>query len=457
MRTLLAVCCLLVASLVLGERPVRAQFRLSPPGGDSFRRSRFRTDEPPPTVSELLLNELLQWELKLSDEQIDQLEGAEAAVKQRHEEEANRLSQLLRENMEAVRALAQKIEREQREVMRNVLTPAQRERVRQVEIQLAGPSAFNDPDVQQALQLTEAQKEALEKALTDVRNSYMEESRRNRRAGAPGVAGAAPVRADLDKRLQEFSQQALKTLEAQLTAEQKKRWATLVGGPCAAVEKWQRNPFTRLALLRPPSRRGRGPITTLGPSEITAQLRDELKLSEEQATRIDKLPGVIFEGHKEESKQLRKQAKEQEQAQAALEGRQTAEMAKAMTAVLKPEQRRRLEQLQLQMLGLAAWDDPAVQKALKLTADQQTALKKVRDEARANAEGMMTKAREEASRESRGDFERRRRLQERKAAAAYRAVAERMVALLTPEQQKQWRELTGPPIRLRVEFAPPDR
>jgi hypothetical protein len=136
MRTLLAV---LIASLALGAGPARAQFRLSLPGEDRPFRPRFGVEARPPSVSELLLNELVQWELKLSDEQIDKLEDAEAAVRQRHQEEANRLARQGREYMTARVALSEKGEREQREVLRNILTPAQRERVRQVELQLAGP------------------------------------------------------------------------------------------------------------------------------------------------------------------------------------------------------------------------------------------------------------------------------------------------------------------------------
>jgi hypothetical protein len=445
MRTLLAV---LIASLALGAGPARAQFRLSLPGEDRPFRPRFGAEARPPSISELLLNELLQWELKLSDEQIDKLEDAEAAVKQRHQEEADRLARQGREYMTARVALSEKGEREQREVLRNILTPAQRGRVRQVELQLAGPAAFRDPDVQRALRLTEAQQEALETALKDVRNSYMEESRRARRA-VP-----APPPEDLNKRLKELSQQVLKRQEELLTVEQKKKWAALVGEPCAALEKWKRNPFTRLPLLGSPFRRGRTPVpvTPLGPSEVSEQLKDELKLSEEQATRIGDLPGVISRGHSEEDKQIEKQGEEQEKAKSALETRQAAEMAKAMTTVLKPEQRRRLEQVRLQLLGLAAWDDPAVEKALRLRADQQAALKKARDEAKATAADARRKAMREVSRRSTGDFSKMQRLEARQAASAYRAVQERMVSQLTPEQRKRWHELTGAPVFLRVEF-----
>jgi len=123
-----------------------------------------------------------------------------------------------------------------------------------------------------------------------------------------------------------------------------------------------------------------------------------------------------------------------------------------MTSVLKPEQRSRLEQVRLQVLGLDAWEDPAVLKALKLTADQQAAVRKARFEAMAAASDTRTKAMQEASRRSNGDYSKVQRLQARQATAAYRAVQERMLAQLTPEQRKQWHELTGPPVRLRVEF-----
>jgi hypothetical protein len=454
MRALPAACCLLIASLALGADAARAQFRLSLPSEGRRSRPWSRTEDRPPTLSEMLLNEMLQWELKLTDEQIDKLEDTESTVKQRHQEEADRLTRLRREAVDASLALSRKMEREQREVMRNILTPVQRDRVRQVEIQLAGPAAFFDPDVQRALRLTGEQTEAMQKVLSEANNSYMEESRRALRAAAPAAApfpapGGGAAR---EKRLKELSQRAIQKLEAQLTAEQKKQWARLVGGPCAAVEKWNRGAFGRLALVVSSFRRSQQPIDTLGPDEVAEKLKDELKLSEEQATRIGNLPEVIAGGHNDERKQIRKQEEEQEKAQAALEARQAGEMAKAMTAVLKPEQQHRLEQVRLQLLGLAAWDDPAVRKALKLTEEQRVAFQKISGEAKANLTEMMMRARRGAGGFG-GDIQKRQRLQQRRTAAAYRGVMDRTVAQLTPEQQKQWRELTGPPVRLHVEFA----
>jgi hypothetical protein len=44
------------------------------------------------------------------------------------------------------------------------------------------------------------------------------------------------------------------------------------------------------------------------------------------------------------------------------------------------------------------------------------------------------------------------RLRERATTVAYRALQERLAAVLTPEQQRRWRELTGEPVRFRVEI-----
>jgi Spy/CpxP family protein refolding chaperone len=138
---------------------------------------------------------------------------------------------------------------------------------------------------------------------------------------------------------------------------------------------------------------------------------------------------------------------------AAVEARQEAEIARAMTDVLTPEQRRRLEQIQVQALGPAAWDDAAVQKALNLTDEQKAAIKKLRDEARAKFREQRTAAR--GGPPPRVTPERKAlRLREREWAAGYRALQDRIVALLTPEQQKRWRELTGAPVRFRVEHDP---
>ncbi len=451
MRTLPAACCLL-AGLALDAGAARAQFQLSPPRQGLDYRLRFREDDRPPTVAQLLLDELVQWELKLTDEQVDRLEAVEAKVRQRHREEAERLTRSFNETSEAELALHRREQREQREALRNLLSFAQVGRLEQVETQLRGPAAFDDPAVQQQLQLSAPQKEAVAKVLRAGEQAYRDEYQRAVRASGPGPAGAAPPGRDMEaqaRRVLPVAQQTVRKLEALLNDEQKERWARVRGQPCEALPARDRADFVRFFFNSPHDAR---PVPALSARQVATDLRDDLKLTPEQAARIAKLPEVIREGHKEERGQLRKKREELEQARLALEARQAEQMAKDMRDALTPEQRRRLEQVRLQSLGLAVWDDPAVQKALKLTDGQKAAINKVRTEAKDNAGDMMRQAQEEAYRESGATSPRMQQLRERKAATAYRAVQARAVAVLSPEQQKQWRELIGPPFRLRVDF-----
>lgn len=344
MRNLPAACCLLLASLALGAGTARAQFRLSPPGRGLPFSVHLRTEARPPTVSELLLDEFLQWELRLTDEQIDRLEAVEAEVRRGHQGEADRLAQLRDENVEAVQALWRQTERETRKAVQNILTPPQWERVRQIETQVLGPAAFADPAVQQELRLTDEQKEAVDKVLSEAEKAQRAGRRASRAGGGLGAPFGGRDAEEEAKREQAQSGQVLKKLEDQLTPEQKKRWAALVGKPCKALPK-----LTRFASR--PLRLGAFDTRVLSAEDIADELQDELKLSAEQATRIRDLPAVIGKGHAEEEGQLRKKQQEQQKAQAALEARQADEMAKAMLAALKPEQRRRPEQIRLQRPG----------------------------------------------------------------------------------------------------------
>ncbi len=446
MRSSQVVCRVLIAALALAGA-ARGQYRMAPPGQPGPNtpfRMRYNSRPPGylPTVPELLLNEFLQLELKLSDEQVWQLEDIEYEAQRRPALERRRRPS--NENSLALRALDLKIEQETHRAMLEALAPVQRERVRQLEVQLAGAGAFAVPAVQEELQLTPEQKEAVEKNLNVTRREYNEVRR-----GRPEGPAAVEARR---KRAQELSRRALAKQEALLNADQRKRWAALVGEPCPALEKLDRFAPRWLQQSFGPER-DRGSAPQLGAAEVAQQLRDELKLTEEQATRIAKLPAEVRAAHREEMLKLRDRSQELRKAQADVEARQEAEMAKAMTDVLTPEQEKRLKQILVQVLGPAAWDDPAVQKALKLTDDQKAAINKLRDEARAKLRDQRTVARGGPPARGAPDLKAL-RLREREWAADYRALQDRIVALLTPEQQKRWRELTGPPVRFRVEYDP---
>lgn len=453
MRSALTATFALIAALSLADGAAWGQYRMAPPGRDGPNRPfRPRYNRRPagyvPTVPELLLNDFLQLELKLSDEQVWQIEDIDHEAERRPALEQRRRPSY--ENSMALEALRRKIEQETHQAMLGALAPAQRERVRQLEVQLAGPAAFAVPAVQEELQLTTEQKEAVEKNLEVAQRDYHDEyAGRGRPDNSPPAAEARR------KRFQELSRRALAKQEALLSAEQKKRWAALAGGPCQALERLDKYGPRCLQRSFGPDRE-RHTVPRLGAAEVAEHLRDELKLTDEQATRIARLPAEIGTAHREEALKLRNRGQELRQAQAAVEARQEAEMARAMTNVLTPEQRQRFEQIKVQVLGPAAWDDPAVRKALKLTDEQKAAINK----ARAEAWEAVRRPRPAAPRgpaapvRSGPASPKELRLYERQLAAGYRALQDRIVALLTPEQQKRWRELTGPPVRFRVERDP---
>jgi hypothetical protein len=96
--------------------------------------------------------------------------------------------------------------------------------------------------------------------------------------------------------------------------------------------------------------------------------------------------------------------------------------------VLKPAQFKRIKQIQVQGAGLDAFLQPAVQKELKLSAEQKD---KVKDAAR-------------EFRKAGEDIEKGTDL----AAALREETMKSLVALLTEEQQKTWKEMTGEPFQL---------
>jgi len=102
--------------------------------------------------------------------------------------------------------------------------------------------------------------------------------------------------------------------------------------------------------------------------------------------------------------------------------------------VLRPAQFKRIKQIQVQGAGLDAFLQPAVQKELKLSTEQKD---KVKDAARA-----YRKASEEIEKGTDADAVRKKR------AALREETMKNLVALLTEEQQKKWKDMTGEPFQL---------
>jgi len=160
-------------------------------------------------------------------------------------------------------------------------------------------------------------------------------------------------------------------------------------------------------------------------------VQTELKLTPKQITDVDKINADLrekrrdlFSGGFGGSGQIRTQMDQ-------LNRDASAEVDK----ILDDAQRQRLQEIDIQVNGVAALGEPSVSEQLKLTAAQQKQL----EEARA--------ANSKAAEDARQTFrdmsrqERRQKLREMSDAAS-----EKLLGVLTPEQKTQFEAMKGAPI-----------
>lgn len=119
------------------------------------------------------------------------------------------------------------------------------------------------------------------------------------------------------------------------------------------------------------------------------------------------------------------------------------ETQKAIKEILKPEQVKRFNQIEMQQRGLRAFMDPEVRTKMKLTEDQG-------QEIRSLGETLQSESRD-IREKNQGDFQEIMKQMN----ALNKAKMEKVIALLTDDQKKTWKELTGEPFE--VKFEPPRR
>jgi len=171
-------------------------------------------------------------------------------------------------------------------------------------------------------------------------------------------------------------------------------------------------------------------------------VQDELKLSPEQVSKAEAVATKVREGHQGDFQGLRDLSPEERRTKMTEMMRTiNAEMSKGLADVLKPEQARRYEQIQLQARGVQALADPDVQKKLGLNDDQKAKIRDI-DEATNHEFREIMQA-------NQGDFQAVRE----KSQASRKAALGKVSALLTDAQKSTWKEMTGEPFEVR--FEPP--
>jgi hypothetical protein len=171
-----------------------------------------------------------------------------------------------------------------------------------------------------------------------------------------------------------------------------------------------------------------------------------LNLTPEQVNRLNQLTDQTQAAYRERYAALRdvpeadRWARQQE-----LNRQYYAEWMKGARGVFKDDQYTRYQQLNYQYGGFTVLSDPDLQKRLNLTPEQQKALREQID--------WSTGQLSDINRMGPTDFEKASR-----AYGTYRTeYDQRFNRLLTPEQQRTWREMTGEPYTFRPLAPNPGR
>jgi Spy/CpxP family protein refolding chaperone len=188
-------------------------------------------------------------------------------------------------------------------------------------------------------------------------------------------------------------------------------------------------------------RRGGGPGGPGGSMLDNPQVQKELKLTDEQVSKVKNIVKEIREKHQDDFAKLRDAAPE-ERREKFMELRKTVQeethKALADAKVFNPDQEKRLHQLELQtqvmFQGPQVFTDAKVAGELKLTDDQKEKLKTLAQD--------FNKEREELRQGGPGPemFQ--------KMAALTKESMEKVNAVLTEDQKKTWKEMTGAPFEM---------
>jgi hypothetical protein len=164
-------------------------------------------------------------------------------------------------------------------------------------------------------------------------------------------------------------------------------------------------------------------------------VRDELKLTQRDSKKIHEFTEAQWNKALEAEKLTDSKERDRKYEE------MTKEDEKFLDELLTPAQHKRLDQVTLQVAGLLWIRRPEIIAALKLTNEQLKKADKYREEARREIEEILH-----------SPTERDRHAEVRKHRAAAK---ERMLELLTDEQEAKYFELMGPPFHGELRFDEP--
>jgi Spy/CpxP family protein refolding chaperone len=173
-------------------------------------------------------------------------------------------------------------------------------------------------------------------------------------------------------------------------------------------------------------------------------VQQELKLTDEQTKKITTVVDEVRKKHQDDFAALRDldQAERREKG-AALMQKVSEETKKGLSGILQPEQEKRFKQIELQVQGSRAFTESEVQKALKLTDDQQEKIKTINEDAAKEMREMFQGG-------GRGNFQEA----QKKMAELRKETLNKIQEVLNSDQKTQWKEMTGTPFEIKFDRPP---
>jgi hypothetical protein len=171
-------------------------------------------------------------------------------------------------------------------------------------------------------------------------------------------------------------------------------------------------------------------------------VQEELKADSAQVEKLNALAAETRDKMQQKMQSLSQEERGGEKGQAARR-EVTDEMRKSLANILKADQVKRFDQVELQVRGAQAFGDAKVQEKLKLTQDQKDKVKSINDDAGAQRRELFQ------------GFQNDREGTLKKMNDLNKATLSKVTAVLNDEQKSSWKELIGSPFDYKPEAPRP--
>jgi hypothetical protein len=171
-------------------------------------------------------------------------------------------------------------------------------------------------------------------------------------------------------------------------------------------------------------------------------VQKELKLDSDQVQKATAAVQEVREKHQGDFAGLQDLSQEERREKmAAMTKTIDEETAKALHGILKPDQIKRLKQIELYNRGVNAFTDPDVQKALSLTSEQKEKIKTIAADAQEEMRGLRGQGGQGGDRAE----------AQKKMAEFRKHTMEKVMAVLNGDQKDKWKEMTGTPFEVQMQ------